>query len=64
MTSLGYVVVTYDTTGRHPWVGFLLSSLDEARERRAESARISKTAKRDEHHVIAEVFEVEEETDA
>jgi hypothetical protein len=62
--SLGYIVVTYDKTGRHPWVGFLLASLDEARARRAESVRISKTGKRDERHVVAEVFEVEEGTGA
>jgi hypothetical protein len=62
--SLGYVVVTYDTTGRRPWVGLLLASFDEARERRDEQARISKTARRDARHVVAEVFEAEEGTGA
>ena len=58
--SLGFVVVTYSPRGR-PHVGFLLGSKAEARERRDESERVSRAARRDERHVLAEVFEVEEE---
>jgi hypothetical protein len=61
--SLGYVVVTYDGRKR-PWTGFLIGSLDEARECRAECERISRTIKRDERHVVAEVFELEVTGDA
>ena len=58
---LGFIVVTYGRYGGKPWVGFLHDTLDGARAARDESARVSTTAKRDERHVVAEVFEVEEE---
>lgn len=56
---IGFVVVTYSPRGR-PHVGFLLASEDEATAWRDESARVSRTAGRDERHVLAEVFELEE----
>jgi chemotaxis signal transduction protein len=56
---LGYVVIDY-ADGKRPWVGFLIGSLKDARECRDESARVSKTARRNERHVLAEVFEVPE----
>lgn len=56
--SLGFVVVTYDRPGKRPWVGFLLGSLDEAKERRDEAERVSNAAKREDRHILAEIFEV------
>jgi hypothetical protein len=58
--SLGYVVVTYDE-GRRPFAGFLYDSLDRATADRDGMERNSVNAVHPERHVVAEVFEVEEE---
>ena len=55
--SLGYVVLTYGLPpGQRPFAGFLLASRDDA-DRMAESAKTGPG----ERHVVAEVFEVEED---
>lgn len=61
--SLGWVVITYHQNPGRPWVGFLHDSPESARASRDESARVSKVAKRDERHVVAEVFEAGEDGD-
>ncbi len=53
---LGYVVLTYGLKPRRPFAGFLLDSRDEAEEM-AESAKTGPG----ERHVVAEVFELDEE---
>lgn len=56
--SLGYVVLTYGLKPGRPFAGFLLPGRGEA-DRMAETAKTGPG----ERHVVAEVFELEEDSD-
>jgi hypothetical protein len=53
---IGWVVVTYDPHSRRPFVGFMHATAAEAAE-----ARDGMSASPGERHVVAEVFELDED---